>query len=101
MRFDHRFVFRSFLVALLGTIVLWLFAWHYNIGSASPWFLLLWLVCPIVLAVLLALTIIMSVRGGRDKQKAPKNWIALYAVLLMVAIVFTAIMVRTLFTGIP
>ncbi len=101
MRFDHRFVFRVFLVVLLGTIILWLFAWHYDIGSASQWFLLLWFICPIVLAILLAMTIVMSLFGGHDKKDVTKPRLALYAVLLIIAVAFSAIMIRTLFTGIP
>lgn len=97
MKFDHRFAFRMFLAALLGTIVLWLFAWHYDIRSASPWFILLWLVCPIVLTVLLVVTIVMSLSGRQDEGKASIWRVALYLVLLMIATAFATINVWAMF----
>jgi hypothetical protein len=100
MRFDHRFVFRIFLVALLGTVILWLFAWYFDIRSASPWFIVLWVISPIVLVSLSSMTAVMAVIDRIRGQKVSSLMLASYLAITIILAIVVMMWFAKLFPGI-
>jgi asparagine N-glycosylation enzyme membrane subunit Stt3 len=101
LEIDHRFFFRAFLIALLGVFILGLFAWYFDIRSASIWFIILWVISPIVLVFLLLLTTVMAVIDRIGGQKVSSLKLASYLAITIISAIVVIMFLAQMFSGIP
>ena len=101
MEIDHRFFFRAFLIPLLGVFILGFFAWYFDIRSASIWFIILWVISPIVLVFLLLLTTVMAVIDRIGGQKVSSLKLASYLAITIISAIVVIMFLAQMFSGIP
>jgi len=97
---DHRSLFKVFLLVMLITIGLWLIEWYFDVRSASVWFLLLWIVIPIVLSFLAFSTLLSAIlERYRKKERTTVLRYVMYTTIFLITFSYDILIIPLYFMG--